>query len=313
MNESLLNELIEKTLNGPLLFADCNVNTDSGILLVEGEKVLHKERLITVRSDTGCNHVPEHNHDYVEIVYMYSGSKTNIVNGDTVVLNEGEILFLSQNCKHENLPSGDNDTAINFIVLPHFFDRALEMLGEEETLLHRFIVQCLSGENGKSSYLHFKVSHVLPVKNLVETLVWNLLNESPDQRKINENTMGLLLLQLLNHIDMIEYSRDISGLVFHVLQYVDAHFADGSLTELSDLLFYDFNTLSKQIKKLTGKTYTELVQEKRLFQACSLLKSTKLGVAEISRTIGYENISYFHRLFNKAYGMSPKKFRDKYR
>lgn len=313
MQNALINELIKKTLSSPSLLGKLDDNSDGSLILVEGEKVLRKDRLITVRSDTGCNHVPEHIHDYVEIVYMYSGTKTNIVNGETVVLNEGEILFLSQNCRHENLSSGDDDTAVNFIILPHFFDRALEMLGEEETLLHRFIVECLSGDSGKPSYLHFKVADVLPVRNLVETLIWNLMNDSPNQRKINESTMGLLLLQLLNYIDVLEYSGDVNGIVFDVLKYIEAHFADGSLSELSELLYYDFNSLSKQIKKLTGKTYTELVQEKRLYQACSLLKSTSLGVAEISRTVGYENISYFHRIFNKSYGMSPKKFRDKYK
>jgi YesN/AraC family two-component response regulator len=95
-----------------------------------------------------------------------------------------------------------------------------------------------------------------------------------------------------------------------VLKYIEAHFANGSLTELSQMLFYDFNALSKQIKKLTGKTYTELVQEKRMSHACFLFESSNLGVSEISQLTGYENISYFHRVFRKFYGMSPKKYRD---
>ena len=96
-----------------------------------------------------------------------------------------------------------------------------------------------------------------------------------------------------------------------MLKYIEAHFAGGSLTELSQMLFYDFNALSKQIKKLTGKTYTELVQEKRMSHACFLLESTNLGISEISQLVGYENISYFHRVFRKFYSMSPKKYRDK--
>lgn len=277
--------------------------------IVEGERALEKERLIAVRPDLGNNYVPEHTHDYVEIIYMYRGSKTNIVNGETVELNEGEMLFLSQNCRHENMPSGDDDVAVNFIVLPHFFERSLEMLGEEETLLHRFIIQCLRGENGKASYLHFRVADVLPVRYLTQTLIWNLINDEPNRRKINETTMGLLLLQLINHTDGLNYSNDGSGVIIHVLKYIDAHFADGSLSELAQSLFYDFNALSKQIKRVTGKTYTELVQEKRLSQACVLLTTTNIGVAEISRLVGYENLSYFHRLFFKTYGISPKNYR----
>lgn len=309
MNDSLLDALIQKTLGSPALIAGQDLKNNGKTMIVEGKKILKKERLITVKPDMGCNYVPVHSHDYVEIVYMYKGNKTNIVNGETVYLQQGEILFLSQNCLHENMPSELDDISVNFIVLPHFFDRALEMLGEEETFLHRFIVQCLRGDSGKPDYLHFKVSDVLPVKNLVETLIWNLINDIPNEGKINETTMGLLFLQLVNHIDNLSYADEIKGVVFHVLKYIEAHFADGSLSELADSLFYDFNALSKQIKKLTGKTYTELVQEKRLNQACLLLSTTNLGVAEISRLVGYENISYFHRLFNKTYGLSPKKYR----
>ncbi len=310
MNSSLLEALIQKTHGSPALIIGDDFNkNDGGTMVVAGEKILKKERLITVKPDMGCNHVPAHSHDYVEIVYMYKGNKTNIVNGETVYLQQGEILFLSQNCLHENMPSKESDISVNFIVLPHFFDRALEMLGEEETFLHRFVIQCLRGDSGKPDYLHFKVSDVLPVKNLVETLIWNLINDIPNESKINETTMGLLFLQLVNHIDNLSYADEIKGVVFHVLKYVEAHFADGSLSELADSLYYDFNALSKQIKKLTGKTYTQLVQDKRLNQACILLSTTNLGVAEVSRLVGYENVSYFHRLFNKTYGVSPKKYR----
>lgn len=309
INQELLNELIHYSIHSPSLMSNNDIEIDSNNLIVEGEKALKKERLIAVRSDIGCNHVPEHSHDYVEIIFMCQGNKVNIVNGESVLLSRGEILLLSQNCRHENLSSGSEDVSVNFIVLPHFFEHVLEMLGEEETLLHRFIIQCLRNKGGKSSYLHFKVADVLPIGNLVETLIWNLIHEEQNQRKINETTMGLLFLQLLNHIDELDYSKDSSGVIFNVMKYIDAHFADGSLSELADSLFYDFNTLSKLIKKSTGKTYTQLVQEKRLSQACILLNTTRLGVAEISRLVGYENVSYFHRLFYKVYGISPKQYR----
>ena len=67
---------------------------------------------------------------------------------------------------------------------------------------------------------------------------------------------------------------------------------------------------SKNGKYITGKTYTQIVQEKRLAQAAFLLKNTKRNVTDISVAVGYENISYFHRIFAAAYGKSPKHYRD---
>ncbi len=52
------------------------------------------------------------------------------------------------------------------------------------------------------------------------------------------------------------------------------------------------------------------MQEKRLSQAAYMLKNTRIGVEEISKAVGYENKSYFYRLLNARFGMSPKKYRD---
>ena len=53
----------------------------------------------------------------------------------------------------------------------------------------------------------------------------------------------------------------------------------------------------------------EIVHEKRLAQAAFLLSNTALKVSEVSLAVGYENTSYFHRLFSRSFGMSPRQYR----
>ena len=40
------------------------------------------------------------------------------------------------------------------------------------------------------------------------------------------------------------------------------------------------------------------------------MRNTDKNVDEIANAVGYENLSYFHRLFAARYGLSPKKYRD---
>ena len=124
--------------------------------------------------------------------------------------------------------------------------------------------------------------------------------------------MGLLFLQLMNHMDKVD--TDMASVqqkfVIQVLSYVEEHYKSGELTELANELHYDIYWLSREIKRRTGKTYTELVQTKRLTQASYLLRTTAMNVADIAMAVGYDNISYFHRIFQKKYGMTPKKYRD---
>ena len=288
----------ENTINRKLyMLNDQNV--------INGKKLLEQNKLIMVRPHPRFVHFPEHTHNYVEVVYMCSGQTTHIINGREVVLKAGELLFLSQKAKQEIYPAGEKDVAINFITLPQFFDDTLDMIATEKTPLKSFIVDCLKNPNSSTPYLLFEVSDVLPIQNLVENLIWTLVNGVPNKRRINQTTMGLLFLQLLNHTDRLSYANEEEELVLQTLRYVEEHYNDGSLGELADMLHHDFAWLSREIRRKTGKTYTEHVQSKRLSHACYLLKNTNLSVDDISSQVGYDNVSYFHRLFKKHFGVTP--------
>ena len=98
-------------------------------------------------------------------------------------------------------------------------------------------------------------------------------------------------------------------MMIDVLSYVEEHYRDGELSELAGLLHCDFYWLSREIKKITGRNYTDLVQEKRLNQAIYLLENTNMSVMEIGMSVGYENVSYFHRIFQRRFGVTPRRYR----
>lgn len=297
----------QKIINGDFCI-DKNLYMENENNVINSKKMLSAGKLITIRPHTRFVHFPRHRHDYVEIVYMCSGKTTHIINGNRIELKEGEILFLCQGAEQEILPADKNDIAVNFIVLPEFFDSALRMIGEEDTPIRRFVIDCLKNDRDSKGYLHFEVSDVLPVQNLLENLIWTLVNDTPNKRNINQTTMGLLFLQLINHADRLK-SRENEETIVRVLRYIEENYKKGSLTELSEILHYDMSTLSREIKNKTGMKYTDLVQKKRLSQACFLLKNTDMNITDIAEKTGYENVSFFFRLFKAKYGVSPRKYR----
>lgn len=289
---------------------DRDIYMQGQLNVINSRKLLAAGKLITIRPHTRFIHFPEHTHDYVEMVYMCAGETTHIVNGKRILLQQGELLMLSQSATHEVCRAREEDVAVNFIVLPDFFAGSLTAVGEEETPLRRFLVDCLCGQNNGPGYLHFQVSQVVPVQNLVENLLWTLIRETPGKRKVCQMTMALLFLQLLGHTETLVTEDREEEAVIKVLRYVESNYVHGSLTDAAGLLHYDISWLSREIKRKTGKTYTQLVQEKRLAQAAFLLKNTDRNVADISVAVGYENVSYFHRKFTEVFGKSPKHYRD---
>ena len=315
MNTELLKQLRgitpeERSILDGRTTIDRDIYMQGRLNVINSHKLLAAGKLITIRPHTRFIHFPEHTHDYVEMVYMCAGKTTHIVNGKKIRLQQGELLFLSQSATHEVCRAEETDVAVNFIVLPDFFDSSLAAVGEEETPLRRFLVDCLCGQNDGPGYLHFQVSEVIPVQNLVENLVWTLIQDMPHKRNLSQMTMALLFLQLMGHTEKLVTEDWEEAAVIKVLRYVESNYTAGSLTEAAELLHYDISWLSREIKRKTGKTYTQLVQEKRLAQAAFLLKNTDRNVADISVAVGYENISYFHRIFAAAYGISPKHYRD---
>lgn len=315
MNKTILNDLSVITAEEQAIL-NGNTSIDRSIYMrgveniINSRQLLSLGKLITLRPHTRFIHFPKHRHDYVEVVYMCQGQTTHIVNGKHILLQQGELLFLSQQATHEILECGAEDIAVNFIVLPEFFNTTLSDIGEEKTPIRHFLIDCLRGTGKGPDLLHFQVSHLLPIQNLVESLIYFLLYDTPNRRKTSQMTMSLLFLQLSSNTQTLHTDNIEEDAVFKALQYVDSHYTDGSFADLAELLHYNNSWLSRQIKANTGKTYTQLVQEKRLAQAAFLLKNTDMNVDHVANAVGYENVSHFHRLFADIYGKSPKRYRD---
>lgn len=316
MTEELLRELKkitpeeERILSGKQEI-EKNIYMSAQTDVVDAKKLLEAGKMIQVRTHTRFVHFPKHSHNYIELIYMCSGSTHHVINGQDVILKEGELLFLNQQAVQEIYPAGEDDIAVNFIILPEFFDYGLKMMETEENMLRDFVIGCLRGESNGAGFLHFKVADIVPIQNLLENLIWTIWNKQPNKRSINQVTMGLLFLQLMNYMDKMETNEggEQQKLIISVLSYIEEHYRDGELSELAKDLHYDMYWLSKEIKKRTGKTYTDLLQAKRLNQAAYLLGTTSMSVMDVAMAVGYDNISYFHRIFQKKYGVTPRKYR----
>lgn len=316
MNKELISRLSKITQEEQQILAgrveiDTRLYSATKDLIIDSKKMLDHGKLISIRPHTRFVHFPKHTHNYIEVVYMCQGSTTHFIDGAKVVLRAGELLFLNQHAVQEILPAGKDDIAVNFIILREFFDTAFQMIGGEENLLRDFLVGCLRSNTAYERFLHFQVADVLPVQNLIENMVWTLLHNQPNKRSINQVTMGLLFLQLIHYTDKIRTNEDAyeQDLIFQVLRYIDEHYRDGELTQLAQIMGYDICWLSRMIKRLSGRTYKELLQIKRLNQASFLLLNTRLTANDISVAVGYDNTSYFYRIFKARYGHSPREYR----
>ena len=66
----------------------------------------------------------------------------------------------------------------------------------------------------------------------------------------------------------------------------------------------------RYFKKVTGKTFTQFVNEFRIVHATKLLAENPTSITDICFEIGFNNFSHFNKLFKKFTGKSPLKYRN---
>ncbi|MGW5868307.1 GlxA family transcriptional regulator [Streptomyces sp. NPDC055239] len=71
-------------------------------------------------------------------------------------------------------------------------------------------------------------------------------------------------------------------------------------------------TFQRRFKEATGLTATEYIQAARIAKARELLELTSEPVAQISRSVGYLDVSNFRRLFQRATGVTPSEYRRRF-
>jgi transcriptional regulator GlxA family with amidase domain len=67
--------------------------------------------------------------------------------------------------------------------------------------------------------------------------------------------------------------------------------------------------LKRRFKAATGLSFIDYLQNLRVDEAKRLLESSKRSADEISAEVGYQDPSFFRRLFNRRTGMTPIRYR----
>ncbi|MEG0766560.1 MAG: AraC family transcriptional regulator, partial [Clostridia bacterium] len=125
---------------------------------------------------------------------------------------------------------------------------------------------------------------------------------------------------LCDIVRMLEPSKDEPslqeiGVVDQALQLIAQRFDDPDLcaTYLAQAVGLSAIQLGRLFKRCTGKTIPEAINETRLSKAVRWLRGSDLTTADIALKAGYQNESYFFRVFKEKYGITPRQYEKQYR
>lgn len=231
---------------------------------------------------------------------IYTSGKEFVVD-NAKLLERGHLIEIRPHTRFAHFPKHSH----NYVELvymccgstTHIIDGKKEIILNEGDLL--FLNQAATQE-------------ILPIQNLIENMLWTLIDKKTGINTVNQITMGLIFMNLSVFSDAMlpdhadHYEQD---LIVRILKYIETHYKDGTLAEISSEIRLPSYYVSRLLKKYTDHTFKELLQQQRLQQTVYLLKQTTLSIDSIMETVGYHNSSFFYRIFREKYGCSPKEYR----
>ena len=250
--------------------------------------------------------IPVHWHDEFEIIYVRSGFLTVSISGESYIGKTGEAFVVSPGNLHlMGSQSGTVDYYTFLFPLKYISFRTDDMLDEKllEPLNSGHLMICPRVKD--------------TAKELCEQLIeiYEAKNDESESKITTQVRTKIILLQFILEMWKKGFviENDTSGrniVEKEMVSYIQQNFTGKiSLKEFGEQFHLSEKYISRYFKEHFHITLSQYVTYLRLEHAKQLLQDTDIPVTDVAMQSGYQNVSYFIRSFQKAYAVSPLKYR----
>ena len=157
-------------------------------------------------------------------------------------------------------------------------------------------------------FIHLSFEQASPVRSLLELMVIEYADRKEDTQLVLKPMVLALFMHIARRYRLEKTGPQPQRLSDRIVQFISSRPESVTLKELAAQFSYHPNYVSSLLRRETGKTFSELILEKRMDRAVVLLKGTDLSVEEISAMLGYSNSSNFYKAFRDYFGKTPREY-----
>lgn len=247
------------------------------------------------------NPIPSHRHDHEELLIITHGNPVHYLDYTKEVLQSPVIAYVAQGKVHNFLPDADTQGWViryknelvpdsRFHFYSNFLDQVNYRLSEDycSTTLHSLCEIMLK------EYLQEPVNYQV-IRYLLSALLTRLETDSKKE---------YLDTSISNRSQVVTFNNFLKILEFNYMRPEGADF----YAEKLNMSTRNLNLISQSV---FGKSITEIIETRKLIEARNLLLNSGKSVSEIGYDLGYNEKSYFTRVFRKKTGVTPSEYREK--
>lgn len=258
-----------------------------------GIKMEHGRQIAAERvQGVNDNMVKSHYHEYFELYFLESGQRYHMVGDTLYYLHPGEFILFPPYIMHYSY--GDSDIPFKRLVL--YFTREMMAVPDSMDILGN----------------HAHVYKADEKREIHTILQWILKNQESDDR-YSEESMYLLLNHLI--ITLIRSSADVAKpeketRINQIIRYLNENYTNPiTLEDLSAHFYLSPYYLCREFKKHTNNTIVQYLNSLRVCHAQRLFQETDQSVTEISKIVGFSNVTHLNRIYKSITGQSPSQTR----
>lgn len=266
--------------------------------------------LVIQRSKPGF-YYPLHTHNEFQLNYLENVSGALRIVGDSVeemdnfdlalVAGGTKHAYTNHTCKCENI----------WEVTIQFHQSMFDSL-----ISKRHFQSIKSMFENASSGMVFSKETILCIQNDLKQLT----NDEPNSFKNFIKLLDILkTLSLDENARRLNVNETVANLKYDtdrldsiILYMHENHRQQILLSEVAALVSMSESSLTRFLKKWTGKTFVDNLNDIRIAEAVNRLRETSDSISEICYKCGFNNISNFNRIFKKRKGITPSEYREHY-
>lgn len=254
-------------------------------------------------------------HDFWELVYAEKESVTATRDGETVIIEQGEMLFHKPNEFHSLSANGSSAPNV-FIMSFVCKSRAMRFFENKKIKLDKSLVKFIYFIIEESK-MTFNLPYSDPALKKMEFLPRPALGG----QQLMENFLEILLISIMRR----ETEKDNPDVVFLPEEEFDGRISQSVIKVLNervndklcvqdicDRLNYNKSYIFRQFKKDTGSTIMVYFTKLKIEKAKKLLRETKMNITQIADSLSFDTPNYFTKTFKKVTGVSPLKYKRIY-
>lgn len=247
-----------------------------------------------------------HWHDDIELILILSGQMQYNVNGEIILLKEGEGVFI--NTRQLHFGYSEEKTECEFLcILLHPL-----LLCSSRTVEQRYVRPLLSDAQIPFCYLKGTCEWERKVLFAIREM-YGIRDDTFAELKIQRALLDIWIA-LCENVISIQKAQIIPNHHLSVLKDMISFINEKYGEKLSLAAIAAAGKVGKTgcctiFKRYLNKTPNEYLTELRLRKSMELLKTTDMTILEISEAVGFSGASYFTETFHKVYGCTPGRYR----